>query len=195
MPASEGSPSASALTSPGEPVGSGFGGGCPELAGHRRIIEWFGLEGTLKIIWFQPSCHGQGHLPPAQGAQSSIQPGLEHFHHTRNTSTPLRAELVLSFSKSFEASSARPSSLAPGDEESVRFCPLQKPSQVSIVVLFGRRCGGIQECPRDNPSWPCPGRRPSQTPAGEAMEDTALASHLLPFHLALHDWVGWVAWP
>ena len=42
-----------------------------------RIIEWFGLEGTLKIIWFQPPCHEQEHLPPAQGAQSSIQPGLE----------------------------------------------------------------------------------------------------------------------
>jgi len=25
-----------------------------------------------------PSCHGQGHLPPDQAAQSSIQPGLEH---------------------------------------------------------------------------------------------------------------------
>jgi len=42
-----------------------------------RIREWFGLEGTLKIIWFQPPGHEQGHLPPAQGAQSSIQPGLE----------------------------------------------------------------------------------------------------------------------
>jgi len=42
-----------------------------------RITEWFGLEGTLKIIWFQPRCHGQGHLPPDQIAQSSIQPGLD----------------------------------------------------------------------------------------------------------------------
>jgi len=41
-------------------------------------MEWFGLKGTLKIIWFQFLCHGQGHLPPAQLAQSSIQPGLEH---------------------------------------------------------------------------------------------------------------------
>ena len=46
--------------------------------GERRTIEWFGLEGTLKIIWFHPPRHGQGHLPPAQGAQSSIQPVLEH---------------------------------------------------------------------------------------------------------------------
>jgi len=36
------------------------------------------LERTLKIIWFQPPCHEQGHLPLDQVAQSSIQPGLEH---------------------------------------------------------------------------------------------------------------------
>jgi len=36
------------------------------------------LEGTPKIIWFQPPCHGQGHLPLAQAIQSPIQPGLEH---------------------------------------------------------------------------------------------------------------------
>uniref|UniRef100_A0A8C3PLQ6 Uncharacterized protein n=1 Tax=Calidris pygmaea TaxID=425635 RepID=A0A8C3PLQ6_9CHAR len=44
-----------------------------------RIIEWFGLEGTLKIIEFQTPCHGQGHLPLDQVAQSPIQPGLEHL--------------------------------------------------------------------------------------------------------------------
>jgi len=38
------------------------------------------LEGTFKIIWFQVPCHEQGHLPLDQLAQSSIQPGLEHFH-------------------------------------------------------------------------------------------------------------------
>jgi len=37
------------------------------------------LEGTLNIIWFQPPCHDQGHLPLDQSAQSSIQPGLEYF--------------------------------------------------------------------------------------------------------------------
>ena len=36
------------------------------------------MEGTLKIILFQ-SCHGQGHIPLDQVAQSPIQPGLEHF--------------------------------------------------------------------------------------------------------------------
>jgi len=43
-----------------------------------RIIEWFGLEGILQIIQFQPPCHEQGHLPPDQVAQSSVQLGLEH---------------------------------------------------------------------------------------------------------------------
>jgi len=43
-----------------------------------RITERFGLEGTLKIIQFQPPCRGQGHLPLGQVAQSPIQPGLEH---------------------------------------------------------------------------------------------------------------------
>jgi len=42
-------------------------------------MERFGLEGTLKIIWVQPPCHERGHLPLDQAAQSSIQPGLEHF--------------------------------------------------------------------------------------------------------------------
>jgi len=37
------------------------------------------LEGTLKIIWFQPPCHEQGHLPLDQVAQSYIQTGLEPF--------------------------------------------------------------------------------------------------------------------
>lgn len=30
--------------------------------GH-RTVEWLGLEGPLKIIQFQPSCHRQGLLP------------------------------------------------------------------------------------------------------------------------------------
>jgi len=42
-------------------------------------LEWFGLEGTLQVIWFQPPCHEQGYLPLDQVAQSSIQPGLELF--------------------------------------------------------------------------------------------------------------------
>lgn len=45
-----------------------------------------GLEGTLKIIWFQPGCCAQGHLPldrvglrPPRPrlAQRPIQPGLD----------------------------------------------------------------------------------------------------------------------
>ena len=27
------------------------------------ITQWFGLEGTLKVIWFQLSCYREGHLP------------------------------------------------------------------------------------------------------------------------------------
>lgn len=30
---------------------------------NHKIMEWFGLEGTSKTIWFQHSCHGQAHLP------------------------------------------------------------------------------------------------------------------------------------
>ncbi|KAK4818789.1 hypothetical protein QYF61_019135 [Mycteria americana] len=44
-----------------------------------RIIERFGLEGTFKDHLVQPPCHGQGHLSLDQVAQSTIQPGLEHF--------------------------------------------------------------------------------------------------------------------
>jgi len=59
----------------------GFGDyGCASgIFPFHRIIEWFELEGTLNITWFQPPCHEQGHLPLDQVAQSSIQPGLERF--------------------------------------------------------------------------------------------------------------------
>jgi len=36
------------------------------------------LEGTFKDHLVQGPCHGQGHLPLDQVAQSPIQPGLEH---------------------------------------------------------------------------------------------------------------------
>lgn len=42
-------------------------------------MEWFELEGTLKIVQSQPPWHGQGHLSLDQFVQSPIQPGLEHF--------------------------------------------------------------------------------------------------------------------
>ena len=35
---------------------------CSSWLGNHRIIERSGLEVTLKIIWFQPPCHEQGHL-------------------------------------------------------------------------------------------------------------------------------------
>jgi len=40
-----------------------------------RITEWPGLKRTKMIIKFQPPCYVQGHQPPAQAAQSHIQPG------------------------------------------------------------------------------------------------------------------------
>jgi len=42
-----------------------------------KITEWPGLKRTAMIIWFQPPCYVQGRQPPAQAAQSHIQPGLE----------------------------------------------------------------------------------------------------------------------
>lgn len=40
-------------------------------------MEWPRLEGTSKIILFQPFCCGWGQIPLA--AQSPIQPHVEHF--------------------------------------------------------------------------------------------------------------------
>jgi len=39
-------------------------------------MVWVGRN--LKDYLVQPPCHGQGHLPLDQVAQSPIQPGLEH---------------------------------------------------------------------------------------------------------------------
>ena len=46
---------------------------------NRYIIEWFGLDETFNIIWFQHPCYQQGHLPLDQVVQSPIQPGLGHL--------------------------------------------------------------------------------------------------------------------
>ena len=46
---------------------------------NHRIVEWFGLEGTIKIIEFQPPCYRQRHLPLNQVAQSPTQLALECF--------------------------------------------------------------------------------------------------------------------
>lgn len=48
---------------------------CSELI---TVIQWFKLEGDLKITWFQPPCRGQGRLQLDRVAQSPIQPVLEH---------------------------------------------------------------------------------------------------------------------
>ena len=48
-----------------------------------RIIEWLELEGTLRIIKFQPTCPKQDHQSPDlvldQVTQRPFQPVLEHF--------------------------------------------------------------------------------------------------------------------
>jgi len=44
-----------------------------------RIIEWFGLEGTLKGRPVQPYCTEQVHLQLDQVAQSPVQPDLARF--------------------------------------------------------------------------------------------------------------------
>jgi len=40
-------------------------------------MEWFRLEGTLKITEFQSLGHKQGFQPLGQAAQGHIPPGLE----------------------------------------------------------------------------------------------------------------------
>jgi len=53
------------------------------VKGYHRCIEWLGLEGTSKIIKFQPPCCRMSYQvldqAPAQAAHSPIQPGLEHL--------------------------------------------------------------------------------------------------------------------
>lgn len=36
-----------------------------------RIVEWFGLESTLKVIYLQAPCNGQRQLPLDQAAQNT----------------------------------------------------------------------------------------------------------------------------
>lgn len=59
--------------------------GCT-CAWNRRILEWFGLKGTLKTTSFQTPCHRQGQLPLEQVALHPIQPGLEQFQGWGNHS-------------------------------------------------------------------------------------------------------------
>ena len=47
---------------------------------NHRIIEWFGLEGTLKIIWFQPPWAGT----------SSTRPGCSELHPAWSWTLPGR---------------------------------------------------------------------------------------------------------
>jgi len=44
---------------------------------NHKIVEFFGLEETLRGHLVQPLCSKQGHLQLGQVAQSPVQPGLE----------------------------------------------------------------------------------------------------------------------
>jgi len=44
-------------------------------------MEWFGLEGTIKIIWFQPLCHGQRHFQLDSTAQALSNLAFNIFGH------------------------------------------------------------------------------------------------------------------
>lgn len=48
--------------------------------GGQRITEWFGLEGIIETNSFQLLCHGQGHLPLHQQAQTPQNPGMMRLH-------------------------------------------------------------------------------------------------------------------
>lgn len=54
-------------------------------------MEWFGLKGTLKIITFHPTCHGQHHFPPDQVTESPIQSGFELFPGMTSSSVVLHS--------------------------------------------------------------------------------------------------------
>jgi len=49
----------------------------PMLNQENHRMVWAGRD--LKHHLVPTPCHGQGHLPQDQGAQSPVQPGLEHF--------------------------------------------------------------------------------------------------------------------
>lgn len=53
---------------------------------NHRIIECFGLEGTLKITQVQYPCHGPGQPPLEQVAQGPIQSGGKLTRETKITS-------------------------------------------------------------------------------------------------------------
>lgn len=48
---------------------------------NHRVTEWLRLEETLKIIYFQLPCCGQGCYALNQVAQCLIQHGLESLHN------------------------------------------------------------------------------------------------------------------
>ena len=67
----------------GCPMGSVISLPCRQISDHRLIesqnhrVVRIGRVLTDHLV--PTPCHGQGHLPPDQVAQSPVQPGLEHF--------------------------------------------------------------------------------------------------------------------
>lgn len=70
----------------------GLAQGSKLLQARVRVMEWLGLEETLKISQFQLPCLGQGHLPLDQNAPFNLafnNFGMEHPQHLWATSSRL----------------------------------------------------------------------------------------------------------
>lgn len=63
-----------------------------------RITEWFGLEGTSKITYFQPLCRGQGCQPLHQVAQGPIH-GRGHLQEQGNPSSGQQCQCCIALSE------------------------------------------------------------------------------------------------
>lgn len=68
------------------------------LAGLHRMMEWFKLEGALKVFWVQPCCHGQSHLLLEQAAVD--WPHLLHSSSAASESWVQGKEFLLTFGAS-----------------------------------------------------------------------------------------------
>lgn len=64
--------------------------------GSQGITQGFGFKATQKVIYFQPHCQGQGHLPLDQSAPTPIQPG------PGNPRTPIKIILKIRRRKNYD---------------------------------------------------------------------------------------------
>jgi len=63
---------------------------------NHKIIDWFGLEGTIQDHLVQTSCHGQGHEEVSTSSLESSGPLillLERFHWNQSTFSPFQLNL------------------------------------------------------------------------------------------------------